>query len=49
MEDETKKELMEIELQLKEEGTIVGEPTSDQLKIAESELPFFKKPVLLNC
>ena len=45
MEDETKKELMEIEHQLKEEGTIVGEPKSDQLKTAESELPFFKKQI----
>ena len=47
MEDETKKELMEIERALEEEMTAVGEPSykSDQLMAAESELPFFKKPL----
>ena len=51
MEVETKKELMEIERAPKEELTIVGEPSykSDQMITAESELPFFKKPVLLSC
>ena len=51
MEDETKKELMDIERALKEELTTVGEPSykCDQMTTAESELPFFKKPVFLSC
>ena len=51
MQDETKKELMEIENALQEELTTVGEPSykSDQMIRAESELTFFKKPLLLSC
>ena len=51
MEDETKKELMEIERALQEELTTVGEPSnkSEQMITAESESPFFRKPVPLSC
>ena len=40
-----------MERALKEELTIVGEPSfkPDHRITAESELPFFKKPVLLSC
>ena len=42
---------MEMERALKEELTTVGEPSfkPDHRITAESELPFFKKPVLLSC